>query len=93
MIKYTIYDFLNYIGVSLNADSPPIMFLACGILILALFCLLSFLTMLTYIITIYICEHEYLLNKISDKPRLLKFINFYRNIRIIYLGLEVVFFL
>ena len=88
-----IFDFLNTIGISLHADSPPIMFFACGILVLALFCLLSFLTMLTYIITIYICEHEYLLSKISDKPLLLKFVNYTKNIRLLYIFLELIFFL
>jgi hypothetical protein len=93
MNKNMIFDLLNKIGISLQPDSPPLMWFACGVFILAVLCLLSFINIILYITVIYISEHEYLLNKVKDKPRLLKFINFYKNIRIIYLALDVIFFL
>jgi hypothetical protein len=87
------FDFLNFIGISLNADSPPIMWFACGIFGLALLCLISFINIIIYITVIYISEHDYVLSKISNRPLLLKFINYYKNIRILYLSLDVIFFL
>ena len=89
----TFFDILNQIGIPLQPDSPPFLIFACSIFCLAVLCLISSFFIILYLISIYISQHEYLLSKISNKPRLLKFINFYRNIRIIYLGLEVVFFL
>ena len=87
------YEFLNILGISLNADSPPIMFFACAIFFLAFLCFLSFINMLIYITTIYICEHEKLLSKISNWPRLLKFINYTKNIRLVYLIMDIALFL
>ena len=87
------FDFLNKIGIHLQPDSPPLLIFSYSIFSLALLCLISFIMIILYIIVIYICEHEYLLNKVKDKPRLLKLIKFYKNIRIVYIGLEVVMFL
>jgi len=87
------FDLFNYIGINIKPDSPPLLLFACSIFMLAVLCLISFITIILYIVVIYISEHKILLNKISDKPILLKFVNYYRNIRIIYFGLEVVFFL
>ena len=88
-----IIDFLNFIGISLRTDSPPIMWFACGVFCLALICLLCFINILIYITVIYISEHDYLLKKIENKPLLLKFINYYKNIRFLYVFLEVSLFL
>ena len=87
------YEILNSIGISLNADSPPIMWFACSIFVLAVLCLVSFINIIIYITVIYISEHDYVLNKLSNRPMLLKFINYYKNIRILYLSLDIIFFL
>lgn len=93
MIMQYIIDFFNFIGVSLREESPPIMRFACGVFCLALICLLCFINILIYITVIYISEHDYLLSKVSNRPLLLKFINYYKNIRFLYLFLEVSLFL
>lgn len=87
------FDFLNKIGIPLQPDSPPLLIFSYSIFCLAFICLISFISIILYIIVIYISEHEYLLSKVKDKPKLLKFINYYRNIRMVYLGLEVILFL
>ena len=88
-----VIDFLNRLGISLHMDSPPIMWFACGVFCLALLCLLSFINIIIYITVIYISEHDYLLEKLSNRPLLLKFVNYYKNVRLVYLVLDVIFFL
>lgn len=86
-------DILNQIGIPIHPDSPAILLFACSIFMLAVICLLSFINIIIYITVIFVCENKTLLSKLSNKPRLLKFINFYKNIRIIYLALDVALFL
>jgi hypothetical protein len=87
------FDFVNKIGIPLNQDMPPLLIFSYSVLSLAIICLISFITIMVYIIVIYITKHEILLSKLSNWPRLLKFINFYGNIRFVYLGIEVALFL
>lgn len=93
MNKNMIFDLLNQVGINLQPESPPIMWFACGIFCLAIFCLLSFINIIIYIIVIYVSDHEKILSKFSNRPKLLKFISYYRNIRLVYLVLDVIFFL
>ena len=89
----TFFDLLNQIGIPLYPDSPPLLIFAFSIFFLAILCLISAFFIILYLISIYITQHDYLLSRLSNKPRLLKFIKYYRNIRIIYLSLEIIFFL
>jgi hypothetical protein len=86
------FNFLNSIGIPINENSPPIFIFACSIFALGTLCLINFINIVMYITVIYISEHEFLVSKVSNKALLLKYINFYKNIRLLYLVLDIAFF-
>ena len=87
------FNCLNSIGIPIHENSPPIFIFACSVFVLGILCLISFINIVIYITAIYISEHEFLLSKVSNRPLLLKYINFYKNIRLLYLALDIAFFL
>jgi len=60
------YTILNNIGIPLTPDSPPILIFSFSILSLAVICLLSFVNILFYLISIYILGHDMFLSRLPN---------------------------
>ena len=87
-------DFLRLFGfnVELGDSSSPIFVFACCVLVLNIVGLLCFINVLIYFGAIYIIDHKVFLDKISKYPYLLKFVYYYRNLRVSFLIFDVIFF-
>jgi len=82
---------LNYLGFNIVIDknSSPIL-LICGIILFAaLLCLWCFINIMLYMVSLYVIETKYFLDKISKYPLLLKLLKYYRHIRVAYIIFEV----
>lgn len=87
-------DFLNLFGFNVNlseSTSPIIMFLCC-IVVLNIVGLLCFVNALLYFTVIYIIDHKIFIDKISNKPYLLKIVNLYRKMRFSFLLFDILLF-
>ena len=86
---------LEYIGINiqLTETSNPWLTFACGILCLAFICLWCFVNILMYFISLYILETKYFLDIISKYEFLLKFLNFFKSIRLYYILSESIAFI
>lgn len=89
-----LMDFLKLFGinVNINENTSPFLILLCCILVLNIIGLLCFINFLLYFVVIYITEHKILLDKISDKPYLLKVLNIYKKMRFSYLIFDISLF-
>ena len=85
-----LLEFINYFGISVNETTPDIVIFAGYYLILSVFILLNVFNISMYLLSIYILSHEKILYKISEKYGfILKFITFYKNIRIGFIIFEL----
>ena len=87
--------FQSYFGFSLNpsAYTSPVFLLSCSILIFSLVALFCFVNIILYFAVLYILENKSLLEKVSQYKLLVKIINFYKNIRLFYLLVEILLFI
>ena len=85
------YDFLNWIGIPLSDTSSPILILGYVFLVLSIICLICAINILIYLIVNKIVEHPKVLDKLSNWSYVIKFINFYKNIRWGYVIFDVLF--
>ena len=85
-----LLEFINYFGISVNETTPDIVIFAGYYLILSVFILLNVFNISMYLLSIYILSHEKILYKIPEKyVFILKFITFYKNIRIGFIIFEL----
>ena len=85
-----LLEFINYFGISVNETTPDIVIFAGYYLILSVFILLNVFNISMYLLSIYILSHEKILYKIPEKYGfILKFITFYKNIRIGFIIFEL----
>ena len=87
------YTILNNIGIPLTPDSPPILIFSCAILTLAVICLLSFVNILFYLMSIYILTNDMFLKRLPNWPLLLKVLNFYKSTRVAFIVFEALIFI
>lgn len=87
-------DFLKNFGIDLQDPNVSllVLFSVC-IFLLTLTSLASFLNFLVYVIIIRTSETEFVLNYIKNKPRLTKYVNFYKNVSTVFVVYDVLFFL
>lgn len=87
-------DFLNLFGIHVNIseNSSPFLILLCCILVLNIVGLLCFINFLLYFVVIYITDHKILLDKITNKPVLIKLLNVYKKMRLSYLIFDILLF-
>lgn len=89
------YQFLNLLGLPVNESSDPIIIFLCAILIFGILGLLCVFNIMIYFIVLYIFQDENRLVKINNKlPSWgVSILNIYKNTRIYYLIIEVIFLL
>jgi len=87
------YTILNNIGIPLTPDSPPVLIFSCAILTLAVICLLSFVNIFFYLISIYVLGLDMFLRRLPNWPLLLKVLNFYKSTRVAFIVFEALLFL
>lgn len=90
----TLMDFLQLFGINVNIteSSSPIYLLACCILVLNIVGLFCFINVLIYFTVIYITAHKIFKEQISKYPYLVKIFNFYKQMRLSYLLLDILLF-
>ena len=93
---------LNYLkelllswGINLNIDdtSSPLVLFALSVLLLSLVAMWCFITIVLYLVFLYLMENKLLLEKVSKYSIIVKFISLYKKTRLIYLFVEIALFL
>ncbi len=88
------FDLLKYFGIDLQDPNVSILVLfSISIFLLTLVSLASFLNFLIYVIIIRTSESEIVLNYLKNKPRLTKYVNFYKKVSTLFVVYDVLFFL
>ena len=81
---------INFFGIPVDETTPIIILYAAYHLIISIFILLNVFNISMYLLSIYILSHEKILYKIPEKYGfILKFITFYKNIRIGFIIFEL----
>ena len=92
MIPYL--EYLKYLGIQLDSPLPPLVNLSLIFIILSVISLLSVINISIYLLSIYILSDKRILSKIPSKYVYIhKLLNFYKNIRIFYILIEVILLL
>ena len=93
VIMNFFFQFLQTLGINVNANSDPHLLFICSLFVLAILSMVSFINMLIYCVVLYITEHKLFLEKISKYKLLSKLVPYYRKTRISFLILELLIFL
>lgn len=89
-----LFDKVNLIlGTHVSESSSPLLLFACSILLLSIVALLSFIYILIYLGVLYIVNTKTVLDKLSKYAFLLKIINVFNKTRLIYIFIDVIFFI
>ena len=90
----TMIAYLNYFGIQVDNNTPDFVILCGYFLVLSVLILINILNIMFYLGSIYILSQEKILNKIPSRYTFVhKFINYYKNIRVIYIIIEFIFVL
>ena len=83
-----LIDLLEKTGLQLDDNAPTVIKMSLYFLILSLFILSNVVNIMIYLLSIYIVSHEKFLNKIPSKYKFIhKYLIFYKNIRVGFIGL------
>ena len=89
-----LIDLLAKSGFQLDENAPTVIKLSLYFLIFSLLILSNVINIMLYLLSIYIVSHEKILNKIPKKYSFIhKYLTFYKNIRVGFIGLEFIFIL